>query len=142
MGNDEIPEQTDIIMKCPIANSQGFIVWAVTGFGSNSGINICVRAPSEISCKQPQPVQYQNRVTSDNSGGPGSEQYSIRISKVLYSESGRYYCTNTDKEFDTYNNVRVIREHYFINTLLYNSIIIEGYVMINCYFVEYLSKIF
>ena len=116
LGNDEIPELIDIVMRCPKAKSQSLILWAITGFGSNSGINICVRAPSEITCKQPQPVQYQNRVTRDNSGGPGSEQYSIRISKVLYSESGRYYCTNTDKEFETFN-VRVIREHYFINML-------------------------
>ena len=115
LGNDEIPELIDIVMRCPKAKSQSLILWTITGFGSNSGIYICVRSPSEISCKQPQPVQYQNRVTSDNGGGPGSEQYSIRISKVLYNESGRYFCSNGDKTFHSFNNVRVIREHYIIN---------------------------
>ena len=120
MGNDEIPELTDIVMRCPKAKSLSLILWRITGFSSSdSSINICVRAPSEITCKQPQPVKYQNRVTRDNSGGPGSEQYSIRISKVLYNESGIYECSNGLEVFDTYNNVRVISKYYFIKNKMY-----------------------
>ena len=117
MGNDEIPELTDIVMRCPKAKSLSLILWRITGFSSSdSSINICVRAPSEITCKQPQPVQYQNRVTRDNSGGHGSEKYSIRISKVLYNESGNYECSNGLNQFDTHNNVRVIRKYmYYLN---------------------------
>ena len=125
MGNDEIPELTDIVIRCPKATNLSLILWRITAFSSSdSSINICARAPSEITCKQPQPVPYQNRVTRDNSGGHGSEQYSIRISKILYSESGNYECSDGLEQFDTYNNVRVISKYYFIKTKMYLELIL------------------
>ena len=108
-GNDEIPEFTDIIMRCPKANSESYIQWRLQ-FGSTQNINICGRSPDDQTCTKGQASQYQGRVTRDNSGGPGSERYSIKISRVLASESGTYSCINLLDELEKYNNVRVIRK--------------------------------
>ena len=112
-GNDEIPEFTDIIMRCPQANSENFIVWSLQTFGSTQTINMCVRSPDDQTCTQGQASQYQGRVTRDNSGGSGSERYSIRISGVLASESGTYSCGNELDELDRYNNVRVVSKYKY-----------------------------
>ena len=112
-GNDEIPEFTDIIMRCPKANSESYIVWRIQTFGSTQGITICARSPDDQTCTRVQASQYQGRVTRDNSGGSGSERYSIKISRVPASESGRYICTNLLDELDRYNNVRVVRKYDF-----------------------------
>ena len=113
-GNDEIPEFTDIIMRCPQANSESYIVWRIQTFGSTQGVNICVRFRDDQTCTQGQAPQYQGRVTRDNSGGPGSERYSIRISRVMFNERRKYSCRNLPDERDVYNNVRVIRKWHFI----------------------------
>ena len=112
-GNDEIPEFTDIIMRCPQAKKESYILWRLQTFGSTQGINICARSPDDQICTQGQPVQYQNRVTRDYSGGPGSERYSIKISGVMFNESGTYSCKNELDPRDMYNNVRVIRKYDF-----------------------------
>ena len=112
-GNDEIPEFTDIIMRCPQANSESYIVWRLQVFQSTQGINICVRSPDDQTCTRGQASQYQGRVTRDNSGGPGSERYSIKISRVLFQESGKYSCRNLLDELDRYNNIRVVRKYKY-----------------------------
>ena len=117
-GNDEIPQFIDIIMRYPQANSENYIVWRIQTFGSTQGINICGRSPDDQTCTWGQASQYQGRVTSDNSGGPGSERYSIRISKVLFGESGTYSCSNELDELDKYNNVRVVRKYSFTTNTL------------------------
>ena len=112
-GNDEIPEFTDIIMRCPQANSESYIVWRIQTFGSTQTINMCARPPDDQTCTHGQASQYQGRVTGDNSGGPGSERYSIKISRVLYKESGKYSCSNLLDELDRYNNIRVVSKYKY-----------------------------
>ena len=112
-GNDEIPEFTDIIMRCPQAKKESYILWRLQTFGSTQGITICGRSPDDQTCTQGQASQYEGRVTRDNSGGPGSERYSIRIARVLAKESGTYNCKNELDNLDRYDNVRAVSKYNF-----------------------------
>ena len=73
-------------------------------------LTICTRPVSASECTSIQSAQYNTRVNIDNSV---SDDYSIRISRVLLNESGTYECTSQfpDTTFDKFDNVRIISKY-------------------------------
>ena len=112
-SNGEIAENADVMIRCPDATGSTRISWQVRREGGNS-LSICARDPTDSDCITSfQSPQYQGRVTQDTSGGPGSERYSIRVSRVLLNESGEYYCMQQGEKKDKKKNVRIIGKLHF-----------------------------
>ena len=118
--NAEIAVASDIIIRCPNARNKNEnpVTWALTLPGPEPKVRvpICTRRPTESDCwtGQWQAAQYTNRVTRDNSSGSDVGAYSIRVSGVLISETGKYTCDGDSQDIDKFDNVRIISELYFI----------------------------